>query len=44
MKKYFLFLLVLALFVSCDIKRKDKIEDDEAKAFDAALKDTTTVR
>ena len=37
-------MLAAALFFSCDIKRKNKIVDDAAIAFNAALKDTTTVQ
>ena len=28
MKKYFLVLALASVFVSCDVKRKDKISDD----------------
>jgi hypothetical protein len=28
MKKYFLFIVIASIFVSCDVKRKDKISDD----------------
>ena len=42
-KKYFLFLLVSLLFISCDERRKDKISDDAEKQKELALKDSTTV-
>lgn len=44
MKKYVLFLLVCILFVSCDIRRQSKVEDDSATAFEHAKKDTTSVQ
>jgi hypothetical protein len=44
MKKYFLFLMAAILFISCDIKRKDKIADDTGEEFEMAMKDTTTVQ
>ena len=43
MKKYFLFLLVTIIFISCDNRRKDKISDDAAVQTVLALKDSTTV-
>ena len=43
MKKYILFLLVTLVFISCDIRRKDKISDDAAVQKALALKDSTTV-
>ncbi len=42
-KKYILFLLVTLVFISCDIRRKDKISDDAAVQKALALKDSTTV-
>ena len=44
MKKYFLFLLIAAMFFSCDVHRKDKIADDAAKELEQALKDSTTLQ
>ncbi|MEP7238161.1 MAG: DUF1573 domain-containing protein [Ferruginibacter sp.] len=44
MKKYFLFLLVTATLISCDIRRKDKIADDTAIQTALALKNVTTVQ
>ena len=43
MKKYFLFLLITIAFLSCDVRRKDKIADDASKQEEMALKETTTV-
>ncbi len=53
MKKYFLFLVIPAALISCDVKRKDKISDDSKTdsikmaqkklADEEALKNTTTV-
>lgn len=43
MKKYFLFLVIPAALVSCDIKRKDKISDDQVRQYEKLLKDSTTV-
>jgi hypothetical protein len=43
-KKYILFLLVAATFVSCDARRKDKIADDTEAQKALALKDSTTVQ
>ncbi len=43
MKKVVLFLAVTAIFVSCDVKKRDRIADDAAKERDAGLKDSTTV-
>ena len=53
MKKYFLFIIVAATVVGCDVKRKDKISDDSKlgvindslkQARDEAMKNTTTVQ
>lgn len=44
MKKYILFLFVLATIVSCDVRRKDKIADDSEAQKALALKDSTTVQ
>ena len=44
MKKCFLFLLIPAMFFSCDVRRRDKIADDAAKELEKALKDTTMVQ
>ena len=43
MKKYILFLLATVTFLSCDIRRKDKIADDAFKMNEQALKDSTSV-
>ncbi len=43
MKKYILFLLVPAILVSCDVRRKDRIADDTAKEREMSSKDSTTV-
>lgn len=39
-----LFLLMAAMIVSCDVRRKDKIADDAASQTASALKDSTTVQ
>ncbi len=44
MKKYFLFLFILIILISCDVRRKDKIADDLETQKVLALKDTTTVQ
>ena len=44
MKKYILFLLVSLVFLSCDVRRKDKIADDAFKLNEQALKDSTAVQ
>ena len=44
MKNYFLFLLVVTLLFSCDVRRKDKIADDNMKQYEKLLKDSTTVQ
>ena len=42
MKKYFVFIIVAATFVSCDVKRKDKISDDsKLGALSDSLKQAT---
>ena len=42
--KYFLsFLVVGAILVSCDVKKRDRIADDAAKEREMVLKDSTTV-
>ncbi len=38
-----MFLLAIATFISCDVRRKDKIADDAFKLNEQALKDSTTV-
>ena len=43
MKKYFPFLLVTLIFISCDNRRKDKISDDAAMQTSLALKEITSV-
>jgi len=43
-KKYFLFLFILIILISCDVRRKDKIADDLETQKVLALKDTTTVQ
>ncbi len=44
MKKYFLFLFILIILISCNVRRKDKIADDLETQKVLALKDTTTVQ
>jgi Protein of unknown function (DUF1573) len=44
MKPLFLIAIAAIAFTSCDIKRKDKIADDQSKALEQAKKDTTTVQ
>ena len=54
MKKYFLFITLLIIISSCDVKRKDKIADDskldsiklvqQKMVQDDAMKNTTTVQ
>jgi hypothetical protein len=54
MKKYFLFIIIPVVLLSCDIKRKDKIADDsktdslktvqKKQAEEDAMKNTTTVQ
>ncbi|MFM2326429.1 MAG: hypothetical protein RIR31_631 [Bacteroidota bacterium] len=54
MKKYFLFFLIPAALLSCDVKRKDKIADDsktdslklvlQKQVEDNAMKNTSTVQ
>ena len=44
MKKLFLLVLVPAVILSCDVRRKDKIADDAAARAEQALKDSTTVQ
>ncbi len=44
MNKIFLLFFVLVALTSCNIKRKDKIADDQSKALEQASKETTTVQ
>ncbi|MGG9972636.1 DUF1573 domain-containing protein [Ferruginibacter sp. SUN002] len=44
MKKGIVFLLLLTAIFSCNIRRKDKISDEQATAIEKASKDTTTVQ
>ena len=55
MKKYLLFFITAAVFISCDVRRRDKIADDIsvkeekdkkqlAEKIEAALKDSTSVQ
>ena len=44
MKNFFLFLLVAATLFSCDVRRRDKIADDNLKQYEKLLKDSTTVQ
>ena len=44
MNKYFFLFPVSVLFLSCDVRKKDKISDDAARKKELALKDTTTVQ
>ncbi len=43
MKKCFFFLMVSVAFLSCDVRRKDKIADDAFTQNEQALKDSTSV-
>jgi len=43
MKRYFLFFSVTIAFISCDVRRKDKVADDAVQRMEQALKDTTAV-
>ena len=43
-EKYFLFLLVPVIIMSCDNSRKDKLAIDMAKRTELALKEKTTVQ
>src|SRR5258708_5309740 len=43
MKKYFLLLMIPAIWISCDIRKSDRISDDASLNIDKAMKDTTTV-
>ncbi len=42
-KKGLLFLIVSLIFISCDVRRKDKIADDAFKLKEQALKESTSV-
>ncbi len=44
MKLFFLIAITAISYTSCDIKRKDKIADDQSKALEQAKKDSTTVQ
>lgn len=51
MKKYLTFLLMTAVFISCDVRRKDKVADDTVQQMEIQtkknallLKDSTTVQ
>ena len=44
MKKYFLFLFVTVIIISCDNRRNNKIADDAFTQQALALKDSTTVQ
>jgi hypothetical protein len=44
MTKYFLFLITTISFFSCDVRRKDKIADDNLKLYEKLMKDSTTVQ
>lgn len=44
MTKYFLFLITAISFFSCDVRRKDKIADDNLKLYEKLMKDSTTVQ
>lgn len=45
MKRYFVFVTVAAItiFSSCDVRRTDKIADDNSRLMNQALKDSTLV-
>ena len=44
MKKYVLFLLAVVTFVSCDVRRKDKLADGAVLPVEINVKDSTTVQ
>jgi len=46
MRRCFLFFLVAAItiFTSCDVRRRDKIADDNSRLINQALKDSTLVQ
>ena len=44
MNKYFLLFALTVIFISCDVRKKDKIMDDAEKQKLLALKDSTTVQ
>lgn len=43
MKRRILFFAAIVFLISCDVRKKDRIADDEAKQKELALKDSTTV-
>ncbi len=44
MNKYLLLFALTVIFISCDVRKKDKIMDDAEKQKLLALKDSTTVQ
>jgi hypothetical protein len=44
MKRLVLFLIIVMAFVSCDVRRKDKVADGTATMAEIAANDTTTVQ
>ena len=44
MKKYFIILIISVAFVSCDVRRRDKVADDVNLRNEQALKDSTAVQ
>ena len=44
MKKITPFLLMILFFISCDVRRNDKVVDDAVKRMETAKLDTTTVQ
>ena len=44
MKRFIAFLLVILFFISCDVRRNDKVVDDAVKRMETAKLDTTTVQ
>jgi hypothetical protein len=43
MRFVILSLILVSVFISCDVKKRDKIADDSAKAIETALRDSTSV-
>jgi len=44
MKTFGSFLLMTLIFISCDVRRNDKVVDDAVKNMESAKLDTTTVQ
>jgi Protein of unknown function (DUF1573) len=43
MKHSLLFFMIMAILMSCNIRRSDRISDDSSEIIDKAMKDTTSV-